>query len=275
VAPSDPDSDTGIETTRDGSLLVVTINRPDRGNALGGEAAVALADAFDEASLGSGEVRAVLLRAEGKHFCTGADIGGGRRGSGGESARPINAHMVRGLASAHHRTISAAFHCRVPVVAAVHGAAIGFGFHLALACDMVVAGEGAYFEEPFTKRGFNVDSGGSWLLPSLVGLPRAKRLLYLAERLDAATALEWGLLAEVVPDDSLEATARRWADDLANRATQAIAATKRLVNNSAHTDLDGALHDESMAVELTIRSRDFKEGMTAFVEKRPPEFTGG
>lgn len=254
---------------RDGAILTVTLDNPKVGNALSATGAAAMAAVFDDASNGEGDVRAVLLRSEGKHFCTGADISG--RGSG---EKPVNGHMVRRLARSHHRLVGTVFGCRVPVVAAVNGAAIGFGLHLALAADFTIAGEQAAFAEPFTDRGFCVDSGGSWLLPRLVGLTRAKRLLYLGERLDAPTALAWGLIAEVVPDGELEEVAHDRATALAGRPTQALAATKRLLHDGYGADLEQAMHAESMAVELTLRSHDFKEGMRAFAENRPPEFTG-
>jgi 2-(1,2-epoxy-1,2-dihydrophenyl)acetyl-CoA isomerase len=254
---------------RDGAVVVVTLDRPTVGNALSREAAVAMADVFDDVSYGGGDARAVLVRAEGRHFCTGADISGAGAGD-----KPVNGHMVRGLARSHHRLVAAVFACRVPVVAAVQGATMGFGLHLALAADLVIAGAGARFKDPFTERGFSVDSGGSWLLPRLVGLTRAKQFLYLGTELDAATALAWGLVAEVAPHDALDGVARERARALAARPTQAIAATKRLLHESYGVDLAQAMHAETMAVELTIRSNDFKEGMAAFVQKRPPEFTG-
>ncbi len=256
-------------TERDGAVVTITIDHDEVGNALSRDAAAEMANVFDGVSNGDGDVRAVLIRAAGKNFCTGADIRGVKSG-----AKPINGHMVRNLARSHHRLIGSVFDCRVPVVAAVQGAAMGAGLHLALAADFVIAGERALFKDPFTDRGFSVDSGGSWLLPRLIGLTRAKQLLYLGEQLDAATALAWGLIAEVVPNDDLDATARGRAIALAARPTQALAATKRLLHDSSRLDLDQAMHAETMAVELTLRSNDFKEGMTAFVEKRPPEFTG-
>ena len=256
----------------DGAVLVVTLDHQDRGNALSGEAAASLADVIDDVSVGAGDVRAVLIRAAGKHFCTGADVSS--RSGGDAEAKPITGHMVRSLGRTHHRCVAAVFHCRVPVVAAVQGAAQGFGLHLALAADFVVADELASFKDPFTDRGFNVDSGGSWLIPRLVGLTRAKQFLYLADPLDAATALDWGLIHSVVAGDDLDATARALTQRLADRPTQALAATKRLLHDSTGYDIDQAMHAESMAVELTIRSRDFKEGMTAFFQKRPPEFRG-
>jgi 2-(1,2-epoxy-1,2-dihydrophenyl)acetyl-CoA isomerase len=260
-----------LTVSKRGVVTVVTIDNQQRGNALSREAAVAMAAEFDEISNGVGDVRAVVLRAEGRQFCTGADISGG---GAGEQAKPINGHMVRGLARSHHRLISRIFDCRVPVVAAVQGTAMGAGLHVALAADFVIAGERARFKDPFTDRGFSVDSGGSWLLPRLIGLTRAKRFLYLGDELDAPTALAWGLIAEVVAPDQLDAVAMAWAESLAARPTQALAATKRLLHDSYGVSLHEAMHAETMAVELTLRSNDFKEGMRAFVEKRPPEFTG-
>lgn len=251
------------------AVVTITLTKPQVGNALSGDAAAALADVFDAISYGSGDVRAVLIRAEGRHFCTGADLSGPPR-----HERPVNGHMVRGLARSHHRLVASVFDCPVPTVAAVQGAAIGFGLHLALATDFIVAGEGATFAEPFSDRGFNVDSGGSWLLPRFIGLSRAKQMLYFAERIGAATAAAWGLVAEVTADDQLDATARTRVERLASRPTQALAATKRLLHDGGAITLDQAMHAESMAVELTVRSDDFKEGMKAFMAKRPAEFTG-
>ena len=253
------------------ALLVVTIDNPKVGNALSGAAAIELADALDDASLGTAGLRAVLLRSEGKHFCTGADISGRR---GGINAKPVTGHMVRTLARNHHRAVASAFHCRVPVVAAVHGAVQGFGVHLALAADFVVAADNATFKAPFSDRGFSVDSGGSWLIPRLVGLTRAKQMLYFAEAVDAPTALDWGLVHQVVALDDLRATADALAARLTARPTQVLAATKRLLHDALLTDIDEAMHAESMAVELTLRGNDFKEGMQAFLDKRPPNFTG-
>jgi 2-(1,2-epoxy-1,2-dihydrophenyl)acetyl-CoA isomerase len=256
---------------RDGALLIISLDNPDRGNALGAEAALGIAELFDEASLGTGDVRAVLLRANGKHFCTGADISGNNRG---DAARPIVGHMVRSLTRTHHRLVESVFNCRVPTVAAVPGNAQAFGLNLALATDFIVAAERSKFSEPFVERGFSVDSGGSWMLPRLVGMTRAKQMLFLSDLIDSATALQWGLVHQVVPDNEVDATARGLADRLAARPTAAIAATKQLVHDGAGYDLKAAMHAESMAVELTIRSNDFKEGMNAFFKKRPPEFTG-
>lgn len=258
-----------IETGDDG-VVTFTFDNPKRGNSLDRDGAVKLADALDAITTGSGDVRAILFRGEGKHFCTGADISGGG-GRGGTP--PITGNMVRALARAHHRAVESAWACPVPMVAAVHGYTGGFGLHLALCCDVVIGDETAVFAEPFSDRGFNVDSGGSWLLSRFIGLTRAKKLLYTGERIDAATALEWGLISDVVAGD-VDSAGRDRAAKLATRPTVALVATKRLLHDSLSGSLSDALHRESMAIELTTRSEDFAEGMSAFVEKRSPDFTG-
>jgi 2-(1,2-epoxy-1,2-dihydrophenyl)acetyl-CoA isomerase len=258
---------------RNGAVAVVTLSKPNVGNALSGTGAISLADIFDGWTADADGVRAVLIRAEGRQFCTGADLSDAPASPRTEE-RPVNGHMVRHQRATHHRLIASVFHCPLPTIAAVQGAALGFGLHLALATDFVLAAERASFAEPFADRGFSVDSGGSWLLPRLIGLTRAKKLLYLGDRIDAATAADLGLISEVVADAELDGISRERAQRLANGPTQALAATKRLLQESSGSTLEQALHAESMAVELTLRSNDFKEGMKAFVSKRPPEFTG-
>lgn len=256
--------------TADNGVLTITFDNPKRGNSLGRDDAIALADTLDAITVGTGEVRAIVLRGEGKHFCTGADISGG----GGRSKPPIAGNMVRSLARAHHRAVASAWACPVPMVAAAHGYTGGFGLHLALCCDLVVADDTAVFAEPFSDRGFNVDSGGSWLLSRFIGLARAKQMLYSGERIDAAKALDWGLITDVVAAGDADAIARERADHLATRPTVSLVATKQLLHDNLSGTLVEAMHAESMAIELTTRCEDFKEGMSAFVEKRTPDFTG-
>lgn len=258
---------------RDGGLLTLTLNRAERGNAIDHATGAALIAAFESLAADPGDVRAVLLRSDGKHFCTGADIGGaGDRPAGG--GKPTVGHMVRSLAQGPHRVIEAVFNCPLPVVAELTGRTSGMGLHLALACDVTVAAASATFAEPFAQRGFNVDSGGSWLLPRFVGLTRAKQLLYTGEPIDATTAEAWGLVAEVVADDAVQERARARAVALAGGATFALSTMKRLLHEGLSSDLSSSLRREAAGIELTIRSEDFKEGMRAFGEKRPPDFTG-
>ncbi len=182
----------------------MSIDRPERGNALDGVTIDALLGVLGDLATDPGEVRAVVLRGEGRHFCTGADIGGG--GDGG--ARASIGHIARGLSTGPHLLVQRLWDCRLPVVVELTGRTSGLGLHVALTGDWTVAGESATFAEPFSDRGFNVDSGGSWLLPRLVGLTRAKRMLYTAEVVDAATAIEWGLVSQVVADATWRP--RRW-----------------------------------------------------------------
>lgn len=250
-------------------VLTLTINRPERGNALDGPTVDLFIDVLQDLAADPGEVRAVLLRSEGSHFCTGADIGGADRGQRGTVG-----HMVRALGRGPHRLIELLWDCRLPVVAELTGRSSGLGLHVALTADVTVAAESATFAEPFVDRGFSVDSGGSWLLPRFVGLTRAKRMLYTSEVVDASTALEWGLVSEVVPDDRVATRAQGAAQSLARQATFALGVTKGLLHRHLDGDLGAAVQAEAEAIELTIRSDDFKEGIRAFSEKRPPDFRG-
>lgn len=257
----------------DRGVLTLTINRPDRGNAIDSATAALLIEAFGDVTADPGDVRAVLLRSEGRHFCTGADItsAGDRPRS---DAKPAVGHMVRSLGHGPHRLIETVFGCPVPVVAELTGRTSGMGLHLALSCDVTVAGTSATFAEPFAQRGFNVDSGGSWLVPRFVGLTRAKQLLYRGTPIDARTAEAWGLVTQVVDDDDVAGCARGAANELATGPTIALGTMKQLLHDNLNRDLRAAMQAEASGIELTIRSDDFKEGMQAFVEKRPPDFTG-
>lgn len=266
-------SDAGVSARVDDAVLVLTIERPERGNALDGPTTTALIRELEAVRTEPRAVRAVVLAGAGKHFCTGADLSAPAAGPAGP-ARPAIGHMVRNLAAGPHQLIETVWECPVPTLALVHGRASGLGLHLAAACDLAIAAEGSTFSEPFAQRGFNVDSGGSWLLPRRIGVTRAKQMLYLADPIDAAVALEWGLVAEVVPAGQLDARGRELARRLAQGPTFAISETKRLVQEHLTTGLRQALDAEARAIELTIRSDDFKEGMRAFAQKRPPDFTG-
>ncbi len=256
-----------------GGVLTLTINRPERGNAIDSATAGLLIEAFDDLTADPGDVRAILLRSEGKHFCTGADItsAGNRPRS---DVKPTVGHMVRSLGRGPHRLIETVFGCPIPVVAELTGRTSGMGLHLALCCDLTVAAASATFAEPFAQRGFNVDSGGSWLLPRFIGLTRTKQLLYRGDPVDAQTAVAWGLVSEVVDDELVEVRARDLAGEIATGATFALATMKQLLHDNLTRDLHDALAAEASGIELTIRSEDFKEGMRAFAEKRPPRFTG-
>jgi 2-(1,2-epoxy-1,2-dihydrophenyl)acetyl-CoA isomerase len=266
TAAADP---VGVRFDADGAVLTITLDRPETGNALRQQECSAVREAVQQAD-GGGPVRAILIRSEGRHFCTGADL----TSANAVDAKPTAGRLSRGLALGAHGMIDALWDCPVPTVAAVQGTAIGLGLHLAIACDFTVAAEDATFAELFCKRGFSVDSGGSFLLPRLVGLRRAKQMLLRGIPVDAPTAADWGLVDEVVAGAELTAAAGRLAAELAAGPTFSLGHTKRLLNHPAGDDLGEALRQEAASVEATIRSADFKEGLRAFSEKRDPVFGG-
>lgn len=254
---------------RDG-LLRVVLQRPDRGNALRPQDGERLAVLFEHlARLDSAEIRAVLMAGQGRHFCTGGDLAA----ANADRDRRIG-HLDRSLRRGAGRAVAAVWDCPLPTVAIVQGRATGLGLHLAAACDFIVASEVAAFHEPFAERGFAVDSGGSQLLPLRVGLQRATDLLLRGHVLDAATAATWGLVHEVVPESDLFASGEALATELAMGPTVALGEMKRLLRSAASRQLHEAMEREGLAVELTVRSKDFKEGIQAFRDRRAPNFTG-
>lgn len=256
----------GVRIARDGDLLTVTFARPEKGNALKPEAMEIVADAF--ATANKEGARALLLTGEGDRFCVGADLVAANTGGGRSEVGDLSAVLERGA----NRMVQSIWECGVPTVAAVQGPALGIGFHAALACDLVIAEESAYFSEPFALRGFSVDSGGSYLLPRLAGMSRAKWMLYTGDKVHAKTAADWGIVHEVVPDAGVRAT--EIAERLAAGPTVALAAMKRLVQDHQNGSIGDSLRAEAATVELTIRTADFKAGIKAFLGRTTPEFSG-
>jgi 2-(1,2-epoxy-1,2-dihydrophenyl)acetyl-CoA isomerase len=254
----------------DDGVATITMNRPDAGNALLPEQRDAIIDLLGAASTDRA-VRAVALRAQGRHFCTGADVGSIK---GAQSAEPIVGDGMRRIQGGAQRLIAAVLDCTKPVLAVVQGPAAGLGAHLAFACDLVVATDTAYFLEPFLLRGLVVDAGGAYLLPRLVGLQRAKELAFLGEKLSAADARELGLVNRVVPAGELDAASGELLARLAASPTTALALTKQLFNRSLDGDRAASFLAEAMAQELQSHSFDATEGVTAFGERRPPEYRG-
>jgi len=262
-------NDAAIVATTDGGILTLTLNRPDKGNALRSEDCAALRNQIAAVD-GGGHVRAILIRAEGRHFCAGADL----VSANADRGKPRIGHMTRGLEVGAHGLISTIWHCPVPTISAVRGKAIGLGLHLAVVCDFVVASTEASFIELFCKRAFSVDSGGSFLLPRLIGVRRARQMLMRGTPVDADTAATWGLIDETVAPESLDETASGRAAELAAGPTFSLTHTKALLNNPPLAGLDATLSQEAASVEATIRSADFKEGLRAFIERRDPVFSG-
>lgn len=275
--PDDPAVTDLIRTTIDGGVARVTIDRPDAGNSLTGEMRDHLTLTFEELSANLG-VRAVVLTGAGqKHFCTGAGLGGHPPA---EPPRPDGApdrtvgDVARLVRRGWQRLVASILDCEKPVVAAVNGTAAGGGANLVLACDLVVMADSARLIEVFVKRGIIPDAGGAYLLPRIVGSQRAKELMFLGDDLSAADCERWGIANRVVPGGDLTAAVDELAGRLADGPTKAIAMTKWLVNRSSESSRHTAFEEEAYAQELVTTTQDMAEGIRAFGERRPPEFTG-
>nr|WP_151480010.1 enoyl-CoA hydratase [Streptomyces albicerus] len=246
----------------------ITLNRPEAMNAITPDQRDRLIHLLEEASADPA-VRAVVITATGRGFCAGADL----RGAPLTEDR-VAGDVTRVIRQGAQRLIAAVLDCEKPVIAAVNGTAAGIGAHLAYACDLVIAAESAKFTEVFVRRGLVPDGGGAYLLPRLVGPQRAKELMFFGDSLTAADAERLGLVNRVVPDAELEKTARAWAERLAAGPTRSLTLTKQLVNASLDTDRSTAFIAEATAQEINMTTADAKEGVTAFVERRGPEFKG-
>jgi 2-(1,2-epoxy-1,2-dihydrophenyl)acetyl-CoA isomerase len=259
----------------DGGVLWLTLNRPEAANALTPDQRDRLIELLAHAGARV-EVRAVVLGASGRHFCTGADLRVSRPGPERPAGAPdkVVGDLSRMLAEGSQRLVAAVLDCDKPVVASVNGTAAGIGAHLALACDLVLAADGARFIEVFVRRGLVPDGGGSWLLPRLVGLSRAKELMFFGDDLGAADAERLGLVNRVVAADELPKLTAEWAGRLAAGPTRALGLTKRLLNRSLDADRATAFREEALAQELNMTSEDANEGVQAFVERRDPHYRG-
>ena len=250
------------------SVAWITMNRAEQRNAVNAEMRDELIGLFTAARTDP-EVRALVLTGSGKGFCTGADLSGPR--GQGPTGPGAGRELMKGSSQ---RLIRALWDLEKPVVAAVNGVAAGLGSHLAFASDFVIADAAARFIEIFVRRGIAVDAAGAFLLPRLIGLQKAKELVYFGDDLSADEAARIGLVSKVVPADQLMATAREWAERLAKGPTFAIGMSKRLLNRSLESSFETALEEEAMAQMLVTQSEDTREGMTAFMERRQPNFKG-
>jgi 2-(1,2-epoxy-1,2-dihydrophenyl)acetyl-CoA isomerase len=250
-------------------VCTLTLNRPDAANALRPVDRDDLVQRLLDAE-GDADVRVVRLRAEGKIFCAGADVGGIRS----QGADRHTGDAMRILLRGAQKLIAAVLDCGKPVVAEVQGTAAGLGAHRANASDLVVASESSKFIESFVLRGLVVDAAGAYLLPRRIGLQRAKELAFLGDALPASEALALGLVNRVVPADELATTTDDLVARLAAGPTSAIGLTKRLLNTSIDSDRAGAFLAEAMAQEIQMTASDATEGPTAFVERRTPQFKG-
>jgi 2-(1,2-epoxy-1,2-dihydrophenyl)acetyl-CoA isomerase len=257
-----------IQFTIENQVAWVTMNRPDARNAVNAEMRDELIAVFTDART-NGDVRALVLTGSGKGFCTGADLSGprGQGPTGPGAAREV-------MKQSSQRLIRTLWELEKPVIAAVNGVAAGLGSHLAFASDFVIAAQDARFIEVFVRRGIAVDAAGAFLLPRLIGLSKAKELVFFGDDLSAEDAARIGLVSKVVAPDQLAVAAREWADKLAQGPTFAIGMSKRLLNRSLESSFETALEEEATAQALVTQSEDTREGMMAFMERRAPQFKG-
>src|SRR6188472_219982 len=252
-----------VETSRDGGVLTITLNRPDVLNAFTAEMHKQLVGAFKEAR--DAEVRAVVVTGSGRGFCVGQDLN-----EFGEAAKDIAGR----LRANYHPTIRSVRGLGKPVLAAVNGPAAGAGLSFACACDLRLAAESATFVPAFINIGLVPDMGGTFFVTRLLGPARAFEWMTSGPRLSSAEALEWGLVSEVVPDDELAGRAAEWAGQLAAMPTRGIGMSKRLFDSADRATLEEQLERESQLQAAATQTDDFREGVDAFLEKREPRFEG-
>lgn len=265
---------TTIRFAVDGPVARLTLHRPDKLNAFTSEMHAELRDALDTLQAGSGDsaqARVLVLAAAGKGFCAGQDLADPEIAfKPGEPPPSLGDVVERNYAPLVERLT----HLRMPTVAAVHGIAAGAGLSLAMACDMVVAAESASFMLPFAKIGLIPDTGASWAVPQRLGLARAMGLALTGHKLPAAKAAEWGLIWECVADDALEPAVTALTRQLATLPTHAIVRTRQAMLAAHAHSLTQHLAYEGLLMHELGRSADYVEGVTAFLEKRAPNFKG-
>lgn len=263
--------DDGYETinlSRRGAAATIELNRPQRMNAWSDQFSLDLLDAVKKVAKDP-DVRAVLITGAGKAFSSGADL---KEAMELAKAGKMDPHKI--LTKRYHPIITGIRNMEKPVVAGVNGPAAGVGLSLALACDLVIAAESAYFTLAFVNIALVPDGGSSLLVPSRVGFARAAEMAMLGEPVSAAKAVEWGLINRVLPDAEFRAGADALADRLAAGPTRSYAGSKQQLNRWLYSEMYPQLNFEARMQGRMAESADFAEGLAAFAEKRPPRFTG-
>jgi 2-(1,2-epoxy-1,2-dihydrophenyl)acetyl-CoA isomerase len=252
-----------IETSRDGAVMTITFNRPDVLNAFNKTLHDGLAAALKEAR--DPDVRAVVVTGAGRGFCVGQDL---------TEFRDAEGDIAERLRGSYHPNVLAVRGLEKPVIAAVNGPAAGAGLSFACACDIRIASDAASFVPAFINIGLIPDAGGSFFIARLLGPARAFEWMTSGRRLSPQEALEWGLVSEVVEADRFEARAAELAATLAAMPTRGVGMTKRLFDAASTNSLDEQLELEAQLQSAATKTEDFREGVTAFLDKRDPEFKG-
>ena len=254
-----------IKTQRDGAVLTITLNRPERLNACPPQ----MADEIFTAIRDLGDARAVLLKGEGRAFCSGADLAANSEvsGSGGDRA-------FASLSRHYNPMIEAMATLPVPVVSVVQGPAAGVGCSLALTADFVLAGTSGYFLQAFANIGLVPDGGSSWMLPRLIGLARATQMMMLGEKVYGEEAERIGLIYKCVADDALESEAQALVQRLANGPTVALSQMKQVLRQGLSQEFSATLASEARGQRIAGNTEDAREGAMAFLQKRKAEYKG-
>jgi enoyl-CoA hydratase/carnithine racemase len=259
------DSHPVLTATVDG-LATLTLNRPDRRNAIAPQTWPHISRFLDELTA-QGQARVLVIAGAGSAFCAGADLSGSRVDSEAERS---NLHFMREVG----KVIEQLHQLPIPTVAKVQGPAFGAGFNLALACDLIIASEQARFSQVFLRAGLAVDSGGSWLLPRMIGMHRAKELILLAREISAAEAHTIGLVTQVVEPDMLDSAVAATVATLKSAPPIALSLTKGMINESFELGLHQALEAEARSQTVVVNTQDGAEALSAFQQKRPAVYVG-
>jgi 2-(1,2-epoxy-1,2-dihydrophenyl)acetyl-CoA isomerase len=257
-----------IEFSVQDGYALITLNRPEKMNAMNSQMRAEVTHAVRDVAMNGASMgaRAIVLRGAGRAFCSGQDLGG--QGS------VATIDLERVLRDEYVPMVRAIMDSELPVIAAVHGAAAGAGANLALACDVVIASESAFFMQAFSRIGLMPDAGGTYMLPRQVGMAKATGAALFADKISARQAEAWGMIWEAVPDDAFEVHWKARAAHLGNGPTEAYSATKAALQASFGNTLADQLALEAKLQGKCGKTRDFQEGSVAFLEKREAKFEG-